>query len=224
MPSVFITGASRGLGLEFARQYSAEGWSVVAACRRPSDVPQLEEWGVEAVAVDVTDFAAVAVLARRLAGRAFDLLLNNAGVYGQDQEFGSIDGEDWQRVMRTNVIAPLKVAEAFLPHVLAGRRRVMAFLSSRMGSVTENDSGGSYIYRSSKAALNAAVRSLAVDLRPQGVTAILLHPGWVRTDMGGHAAPLEVEARVAGLRGVIDAAGPADSGTFRDYTGATVPW
>ncbi len=224
MPSVFITGASRGLGLEFARQYAADGWSVVAACRRPSEAPQLERLGVEIVCLDVADFGAVAALARQLSGRAFDLLLNNAGVYGENQELGSIDAEDWQRVLRTNVIAPLKIAEAFLPHVLAGQRKAMAFLTSRMGSIADNDSGGSYIYRSSKAALNAAVRSLAIDLRSRGVSVVLLHPGWVKTDMGGNAAPLDAETSVAGLRRVIDDARPAESGIFRDYTGALLPW
>ena len=176
-PSVLITGASRGLGLEFARQYAAAGWSVVAACRRPSDVPQLDRYPVELIGLDVADPASVTELAAHLRGRPLDLLVNNAGVYGERQDFGAIDAEEWQRVLRINVIGPIKMAEAFLPHLLAGNRKTIAFVTSRMGSIADNGSGGSYIYRSSKAALNAAVKSLSIDLKGQGITALLLHPG-----------------------------------------------
>jgi NAD(P)-dependent dehydrogenase (short-subunit alcohol dehydrogenase family) len=224
MPSIFITGANRGLGFEFARQHAVDGWEVVATCRRPEDVAQLTDLGVEVVALDVTDFPAVSSLAARLGGRAFDVLLNNAGVYGEHQEFGKLDPAEWERVLRVNVIGPLKVAEAFLPHLAAGDRKVMAFLTSRMGSIGDNNAGGSYIYRSSKAALNAAVKSLAIDLRPRGIAAVVLHPGWVRTDMGGAGAPLEPTESVAGLRRVISAVRLADSGSFLDYTGASLPW
>ena len=224
MASIFITGANRGLGFEFARQYAADGWQVVATCRRPGDAAKLAELGVDVVALDVTDFAAIVSLAERLGGRAFDVLLNNAGAYGERQDFGELDAAEWERVLRINVIGPLKIAEAFLPHLAAGQRKVMAFLTSRMGSIGDNTAGGSYIYRSSKAALNAAVKCLAIELKPRGITAVVLHPGWVKTDMGGAAAPLRPTESVTGLRQVISGLRLADSGSFLDYTGATVPW
>lgn len=224
MSTVLITGANRGLGLEFVRQYAAAGWTVLAACRRPAEFPRPPAGAIEVLGLDVADFAGVAALAEHLRGRPLDVLLNNAGLYGEHQEFGNIDPGDWERVLRTNAIAPLKVAEAFLPHVLAGRNKTMAFMTSRMGSIADNEAGGAYIYRSSKAALNAAVKSLSIDLRPRGVTAILLHPGWVKTDMGGPGAAIEPPESVAGLRRVIAGAGPQQSGGFFDYTGASVPW
>lgn len=224
MPSVFITGANRGLGLEFARQYAADGWHVMAACRHPARAASLTALGVEVVGLDVSDYVAIAAVADTLKGRAFDVLLNNAGAYGERQAFGAIDPAEWERVLRINAIAPIKIAEAFLPHVLAGGKKVMAFLTSRMGSIADNSSGNSYIYRSSKAALNAAVKSLSVDLQPRGVTAVVLHPGWVKTDMGGQGAPLEPADSVRGMRQVIDRLRPQESGSFIDYTGTPVPW
>lgn len=226
MPSVFITGANRGLGLEFARQYAADGWQVVATCRHPERAEALAALRVEMHRLDVADGGAAAGLAQgALRNRRFDVLLNNAGVYGDGpQAFGSLDPVEWERVLRVNVIAPLKVAEAFLPHVLAGQRKLMAFVSSRMGSIGDNSGGGAYLYRSSKAALNAAVKSLSIDLAPQGITAVLLHPGWVLTDMGGPAATMLPAASIAGMRQVIEGTRPADSGSFHDYTGAVMPW
>lgn len=224
MPSIFITGANRGLGLEFARQYAADGWQVVAACRRPAEATQLASLGVEVVGLDVGDLDAIKRLADELAGRVFDVLLNNAGSYGERQSFGQIDPVEWESVLRVNAIAPIKLAEAFLPHLRAGDRKVMAFMTSRMGSISDNSGGGCYIYRSSKAALNAAVKSLSIDLAGEGVTAVVLHPGWVKTDMGGPGAPLEPKASIAGLRKVIDGLQPADSGSFIDYSGMRLPW
>jgi NAD(P)-dependent dehydrogenase (short-subunit alcohol dehydrogenase family) len=224
MPSVFITGANRGLGLEFARQYAEAGWEVVAACRRPAEAKALKPLAVDVVGLDVADLEAVALLAERLRGRTFDVLLNNAGVYGERQAFGAIDAADWMRVVQTNVIAPLKLAEAFLPHVMGGQRKIMAFVTSLMGSVEDNRSGGYYSYRSSKAALNIAVKSLSLDLAGRGVTTVLLHPGWVRTDMGGLNAPLSPEASVSGMRKVIESAKPGQPCVMVDYAGKTLPW
>ncbi len=138
MPSILITGASRGLGLEFARQYAADGWRVTAACRTPSQAADLSRLGVEVVGMDVGDLGDIAAAAEKLRGRAFDVLLNNAGTYGERQAFGAIDAEEWSRVFRINAIAPLKVAEAFLPHLLAGERKLMAFMTSCMGSIADN--------------------------------------------------------------------------------------
>jgi NAD(P)-dependent dehydrogenase (short-subunit alcohol dehydrogenase family) len=224
MPSVFITGANRGLGLEFARQYAADGWQVIAACRQPAAATALAELGAEVVGLDIGDFASIAGLSTRLAGRPIDLLINNAGVYGAAQDFNEIDPVEWERVLKINSIAPLKVTQALLPNLLAGQRRLVAFLSSLLGSIAKNDAGGQYYYRSSKAALNAAVKSLSIDLAGQGVTALLLHPGWVKTDMGGAGAPLTPTESITGLRRVLAAAGPADNGGFVDYNGVRLPW
>lgn len=224
MPSIFITGASRGLGLEFARQYAAAGWSVTAACRDPSKASDLAGLGVETVALDLADSESIRSAAESLRGRSFDVLLSNAGVYGEGQQFGRLSEAEWERVMLVNAIAPLKLTEAFLPHLLAGQKKLVVFLTSKMGSIADNSSGGAYIYRSSKAALNAAVKSLSIDLAPRGVTTLLLHPGWVQTDMGGPNALVAPGDSIAGMRRQIDAVEPGQPLKFLDYTGASLPW
>lgn len=224
MPSIFITGASRGLGLEFARQYAAAGWSVTAACRDPSKASDLAGLGVETVALDLADSESIRSAAESLRGRSFDVLLSNAGVYGEGQQFGRLSEAEWERVMLVNAIAPLKLTEAFLPHLLAGQKKLVVFLTSKMGSIADNSSGGAYIYRSSKAALNAAVKSLSIDLAPRGITTLLLHPGWVQTDMGGPNALVAPGDSIAGMRRQIDAVEPGQPLKFLDYTGASLPW
>ena len=224
MPSIFITGTNRGLGLEFARQYAEAGWQVTAACRDPERAMALKALKIEVLRLDVGDSRAIEAIGKQLQGRSFDILLNNAGIYGgHDQQFGHLDEVEWERVFRVNAIGPIKLAEALLPQLLAGGRKTMVFLSSRMGSIADNE-GGSYLYRSSKAALNAAVKSLSCDLAPQGVTALLLHPGWVKTDMGGRAAPVEIRDSVAGMRRVIEQVKPGQELRFVDYLGALLPW
>lgn len=221
MPTVLITGASRGIGREFARQYEAGGWRVIATCRDPSKY-DLEG---EVFPLDVTDPASVAALHGELSGEAIDLLINNAGTYGpRGLALGEIDYDAWEEVLRTNVLGAMRVAEAFAHHVARSRLKKMAFLSSRMGSIADNTSGGGYIYRSSKAALNMAVRSLAIDLSEKDVICLLFHPGWVRTDMGGPSAQIDVASSVAGMRAIIDRAGTSDTGRFFNHDGAELPW
>jgi NAD(P)-dependent dehydrogenase (short-subunit alcohol dehydrogenase family) len=224
MPSILITGANRGLGLEFARQYAQAGWEVIATCRNPAKAAALNKLGVEVMALDVADLKSINELGHKLGRRPIDVLLNNAGIYGEDQNFGRIDVGQWEKVFRVNTMAPLKLAEALLPNVLAGRKRLMVFITSLMGSIADNSGGGSYIYRSSKAALNAAVKSLSVDLAWQGVTALLLHPGWVQTDMGGKGAPTQIPDSIAGMRQVIEAVHPGQPLRYLDYRGAALPW
>ena len=224
MPSIFITGASRGLGLEFTRQYAAAGWSVTAACREPSRARELAALGVETVALDLADPHSIRHAAEILQGRSFDILLNNAGTYGEGQQFGRLSEAEWGRVMLVNAIAPLKLTEAFLPHLLAGQRKLIVFLTSKMGSIADNSSGGAYIYRSSKAALNAAVKSLSIDLAPRGVTTLLLHPGWVQTDMGGPNATISPAESIEGMRRQIEAVEPGQHLKFLDYQGIHLPW
>lgn len=228
---VLITGANRGLGLEMARQYASDGWRVYACCRQPERAHDL---GRLAAATDgrlsihpleVTNAAQVAALPAVLGDDSLDLLINNAGVYGQDDAgFGNTDVQAWLRTFEVNAIAPLKIMEALVDAVARSRRRVMACVSSKMGSMADNRSGGSYVYRSSKAALNAVVVSAAVDLRHRGITVVALNPGWVKTDMGGPNAEITVTESVTALRAVLDGLGPSDSGWFIDVDGTTIPW
>lgn len=221
MPTALITGAGRGLGREFARQYQAGGWRVVATCRDPARY-DLEG---EVHPLDVTDAAGIAALHGELNGEGIDLLINNAGIYGpRGRNLGTIDYEAWEDVLRTNLMGPVRMAEAFADMVGSSDQKKMVFISSIMGSIDRNTSGGGYIYRSSKAALNMAVASLAVDLSGRGIICLLFHPGWVSTDMGGASAPIDAAASVAGMRAVIDRATPADSGRFFNYDGSRLPW
>lgn len=231
MPSVLITGTNRGIGLELARQYAKAGWRVYACCR---DLTRAERLDLVATtypnltrhALDVTDAAQRAALARALAGAPIDVLINNAGVYGSDaaNRFGSTDEAEWLEVFRVNTIAPLKLVEQLLPNLMAGQRRVIANMSSKMGSIDDNTSGGSYAYRASKAALNIVTKSLALDLSNTGIIAVVLNPGWVRTDMGGPQGELSTEESAAGLRAVIDDLKPSQSGGFFDVDGSPIPW
>lgn len=221
MPTVLITGASRGLGREFARQFSALNWRVIATCRNPaaSDVEG------EVHAMDVTDGHSVQALADTLAGESIDLLLNNAGVYGpRDSDFGRIDYDAWDEVLRINALAPIRVAEAFADHVLRSELKQMVFISSMMGSIAQTSVGDGFIYRSSKTCLNMAVNILANQLRPNGATCVLFHPGWVRTDMGGPSAAIDPTVSVSGMMNVIKRLKPEDSGRFINYDGFDFPW
>ena len=189
---VLITGANRGIGLELARQYASAGWRVHACCRQPERAVELNRVAAASAGrlsvhpLDVTSPAQIAALPTALGDEPLDLLINNAGIYGQDDaSFGNTDVRAWLQAFHVNAIAPLKVMEALVEPVARSGRRVMACVSSKMGSMADNRSGGSYVYRSSKAALNAVVMSAAVDLRHRGVTVVALNPGWVKTDMGG---------------------------------------
>ena len=221
MPTVLITGASRGLGREFARQFAAQNWRVIATCRNPA-AADLEG---EVHALDVTDDHCVRSLADTLVGEPIDLLLNNAGVYGpRDSDFGRIDYDAWDEVLRINAMAPIRVAEAFAGHVLRSELKQMVFISSVMGSIAETSVGNGFIYRSSKSCLNMAVNILANQLRPSGATCVLFHPGWVRTDMGGPSAAIDPTESVSGMMSVIKRLKPEDSGRFMNYDGFDFPW
>lgn len=227
MSSLFVTGANRGLGLELARQYAGAGWRVHATCRDPDAAPALKALAgdVRVHRLEVTAADEVAALARALAGEPIDLLVNNAGTATQrGTSLGDIDYAEWERQMRINAMAPLRVAEALAANVAASQRRVMMFMSSRAGSIADNLAGGRYLYRSSKAALNAVVRSLAIDLIPKRVIVVAVHPGWAKTDMGGPAAPLETAAAVAALRTLVDRLEPHHSGRFLNYDGQELRW
>ncbi|MGP1397758.1 MAG: SDR family oxidoreductase [Inquilinaceae bacterium] len=227
MPTALITGTNRGIGLEFVRQYAADGWTVIAGVRDPDKADALDDVAgdVSVASLDVADPASVGILAARLEGVGIDLLINNAGVMGpRPVALGSLDYGAWQQVMAVNALAPMRVAEAFLPHLRAGSGRRIATVSSRMGSIGDNSSGGSYIYRSSKAAVNAAMKSLALDLAGEDIAVVILHPGWVRTDMGGPNASVAIPDSVTGMRRVIDGLTPATTGRFVNYDGSAIPW
>lgn len=229
--TVLITGANRGLGLEMVRQYAAAGWAVLACCREPDSALPLREMAkrypqIEVHRLDVSDFDQIDFLSRELAGRSIDIIINNAGVYGdnEDSAFGQMDYLSWQAVLRVNTLAPVKIAEAFLSQVASSSHKLIVVMTSLMGSIADNKGGGSIMYRSSKAALNAAMKSLAIDLKPRGVGVLILHPGWVKTDMGGANAPILPEESISGLRRVIEAYHPEDSGRFFDFRGKELPW
>ena len=227
MPTVLITGASRGLGLEYARQYADDGWRVIATCRDPENATELAslDGEVETHALDIGDHEQISSLANRLHKEAIDLLLNNAGIFGpRPSKLGEIDYNTWEDVMRINVMSPLMVCESFSDHITASNLKKIAIMSSKMGSVDDNSSGGSYIYRSTKAALNAVMKSLSVDLGPRGISVAILHPGWVRTDMGGPNGLIDASESVNGLRQVIESLNLENSGRFYNYDGSEIPW
>ncbi|MFO1154872.1 MAG: SDR family oxidoreductase [Rhodospirillales bacterium] len=227
MPTCLITGANRGIGLEFARQYAAAGWFVIATCRHPerADALTAVEGNVQVHALDVADFARMEKLARHFDDVAIDILINNAGIYGpRVTPYDFVDYGIWAEALRTNTMAPLKLSAVFSRHVARSRRRLIVSLSTVMGSVAENTSGGFYIYRSSKAALNAVMKSLAIDLRSKEITVVVVHPGWVRTDMGGPRADLDAGEAVDALRALFQRLTLKDSGRFFRSNGDEVPW
>ena len=219
MPTVLITGANRGLGLEFARQYSADGWDVVATAREPS--PELNQLGVRIEQLDMMDVDAAADFGKRI--DSLDLLIANAGTYGPKEADDAQQAIDWLDTFRVNTVAPYLLARSVLPLVEASRGKLIA-ISTRMGSIEDNSSGGYLAYRSSKTALNMAWRNLAIDVRRRGVVAAVLHPGWVKTRMGGSSASLGPEESVGGMRRVIDRLQPTDGGEFFGYDGGRIPW
>jgi NAD(P)-dependent dehydrogenase (short-subunit alcohol dehydrogenase family) len=226
VPNALITGSNRGIGLEFARSLAADGWHVHACCRYPDKAKALKEVEGDIVhhRLDVTDGLRVASLARSLVDEPLDLLINNAGIYGPRDGFGKTDADAFEEVLRVNSLAPLRMAERFAEHLANSERKLLVNISSRLGSIACNESGGSYIYRASKAALNMVGKGLAADLAPRGITVVMFHPGWVKTDMGGQEADITPAESVAGMRAVLERVTPADSGRFFSYDGSEIPW
>jgi NAD(P)-dependent dehydrogenase (short-subunit alcohol dehydrogenase family) len=229
MRTVLISGANRGLGLEFARQYLAAGDRVIAGAREPEAARELQALpGHERLTVhplDVADDASVQAFARAVGDPPIDILIANAGVMGGERQhrLAELDGDAWLDAFNVNTLGPMRLAQAFVGQVAAGRDRKMIAITSRMGSTAES-SGGHYIYRASKAALNNAWRNLALELKDRGIVCIPVHPGWVRTDMGGAEAPLTPEQAISSLRSHIDRWTLADSGRFLSWDGVELPW
>jgi NAD(P)-dependent dehydrogenase (short-subunit alcohol dehydrogenase family) len=223
-PTVLVTGANRGIGLEYARQFAARGYKVIGTARDPADAKELSAVAGRVEALDVTDAASVAALAARLQGVAIDILVNNAGMF--DRRDVSVDRVDFavmEQTFAVNSLGPLRVTQALMPNLRAGKRKTIVNMSSQLGSI-ELSNGDWYAYRTSKAALNQITRTLSAELAPDGFTCVVLHPGWVRTDMGGANATYEPEESVAGLVAVIEKLSPADNGRFLDFKGNAVPW
>jgi len=224
MPTILITGAGRGLGLELARQYAEDAWRVIGTVRDAKAGRQLARFGVETLSLDVTNAPQVKQLAARLSEVPIDLLFCNAGISGKrGMALGSFDYAEWEKVLRVNLLGAAAVIEALIDNVAASERKLVAVMSSRLGSIAET-SGMTLPYSTSKAALNLLARGLAASLAPRGITVVALSPGWVKTDMGGQSAPLTPQASVQGLRNVIARLRREDSGKFLSYDGSAIPW
>lgn len=223
--TVLITGANRGIGLELARQYAAAGWQVIGTARRPDSATELASFeNTRVLQLDVTDAESVSRLADDLGDQAIDVLINNAGIITQTRTLPDFDFNEFYRVIAVNTAGPIRVAQALLPNLSRGKLKTIVNMTSNLGSIANNNSGGFYSYRESKAALNMFTRSLAAELRSEGFICIVMNPGWVQTDMGGPNAPLKVQDSVAGIRAVIGALKPADTGTFWSHDGEQMPW
>lgn len=224
-----VTGSNRGIGLEFVRQLAARGEHVDAVARDPNAPALLEmvrasNGKMRVHACDVANDASVRSLAASIGGDAIDVLVNNAGVGGKWQSLQDLDLEEAKRVFDVNALGPLRVTRALLPNLLLGNTRKVVHITSGMGSIADNSSGGAYAYRMSKAALNMANKSLSVDFNDKGLIAVVMNPGWVATDMGGKNAPLPVEESVAQMLKRIDELTPAQNGSFLNYKGGTYPF
>ncbi len=229
--NILITGANRGIGLEMVKYANEQGWRVFACCRNPHsaenlfNIAKLSNGQISVHIADMQEPGTIQALSYELRNDAIDVLINNAGIYGCDKnKFGSVDVESWLQAFQVNSIAPLKMVEAFSEQLLMGNRKLVACMSSKMGSIADNGYGNSYIYRSSKAALNAVVKSLSIDLKEQGIISVALHPGWVKTDMGGPEAEITTRQCVEQLFSNLSELTLKDSGRFIDIDGSDILW
>ncbi len=223
-PTVLITGANRGIGLEFARQFRAEGWTVLGTARRPQEAGELRALGATVLELDVTDATSVGRLAAAIGDQPIDMLINNAGTGARVQTLEQLDPDEVRTVFEVNCLGPMRVTQALLPALRRGHGKKIVNITSGLASLERNTGGGYYGYRESKAGLNMFTRSLAAELGSEGFVCIVLSPGWVQTRMGGPAAPQTAQESVTAMRTVIDGLGPADNGAFFSHTGERVPW
>lgn len=229
--NILITGANRGIGLEMVKYAAEQGWRVFACCRNPHNAQQLfniaklSNGQISVHIADMMELSTLQALSYELRNDPIDILVNNAGIYGPDKNtFGAVDVEGWLQAFQVNSIAPLKMVEALAEQLNMGRRKIVACMSSKMGSMQDNGYGNSYIYRSSKAALNAVVKSLSIDLKDRQVISVALHPGWVKTDMGGPDAEISTRESVERLFATLSGLTLNDSGRFIDIDGSDIPW
>ena len=230
MATILITGTNRGIGLEFTKQYLARGDRVIATCRDIEAADALKKLRndhdkLEVRQLDVSSAESILEFVQQLADTPIDIFINNAGVYGpRNVKFGEVDGQLWASVLQVNSIAPLMLSQLLMPNLRQGKDKKMVYLTSKMGSIDDNSGGGSYIYLSSKTALNSVVKSLAIDLAGEGFSAAVLHPGWVLTDMGGQNALIDTKTSVTGMLQVVDDLDPQSSGSFFNYDGSIIAW
>jgi NAD(P)-dependent dehydrogenase (short-subunit alcohol dehydrogenase family) len=222
-PTVLVTGCDSGIGREFALQYATKGWSVIATFRDLANSKGLAE-GIGCFALDVTEPLQFETLRKEIGDRPIDVLLSNAGIGLDIRKLGNLDFAYVRKMLEVNTVGPLRLVDAFLDNVAASRQRRIVAVTSRMGSITLNLSGGHYGYRASKAGLNAIMRSLAIDLSPRGITVTSIHPGWVDTAGGGAEAAVPVEESVASMRRVIAGLGNHETGQIFDYKGMPLAW
>jgi NAD(P)-dependent dehydrogenase (short-subunit alcohol dehydrogenase family) len=230
MNTLLITGANRGIGLEMVKQYTKDNWRVLACCRtldKAEELHQLKQNNarIEIFQLDVSQPTSITSLANQIKNEPIDILMNSAGLMGpHNQNFGFTDPAAWLEVFKVNAMAPLLLAEALINNIANSQLRIIANMDSTMGSIALNTSGGSYVYRSTKTALNAVTKSMAIDLKDRNIKVIALHPGWVKTDMGGPNALITPEESVKGLRAILSQASMTDSGTFIGYNGDRLAW
>ena len=226
--TVLITGANRGLGLKLTEEYAKLGWHVIATCRNPDKARELNNLtghyaSINIYRLEVKDSEQIKKLATQLHNQAIDILINNAGIY-HSCTLGNLDKQAWLESFAVNAIAPYEITNAFLPHLNQGQQKKVVSITSKMGSIDDNSSGGSYIYRSSKTALNSVMRSLQHDLAHQNIATLTLHPGWVRTDMGGLGAWINVDESVSGMMRQIEKLNLSNSGEYLDYARKKINW
>lgn len=225
MKTILITGANRGIGLGLTKIFNEAGWQVIACCREPNkadDLSKLKNILIERL--DVSDPRSIEELSKKLSNTTIDVLVNNAGIMGSTAEFGQLKMDDWLQVFKVNTVAPTLMTQAFVKQVAKSELKIIVNMSSTLGSIGLNQDSHYFYYRCSKAALNMATKNIAADLRAQNIIAVALHPGWVKTDMGGSNAEITIDTSVNGLFKIITKLTPSDSGTYLSYNGNKIPW
>jgi NAD(P)-dependent dehydrogenase (short-subunit alcohol dehydrogenase family) len=228
--TILITGANRGIGLEIVNQYLANtDFKIIACCRNPNDATELKNLqkknnNLDVFPLDINSNSDQEKLIKKLSGCSLEYVFLNAGTYGEKEKIGQLRNENISQVIHTNSISQIILAQALWPNLQKGQAKQLIVITSKMGSIGDNGSGGAYSYRASKAALNALMRSLAIDLFSQGLRVLLIHPGWVRTRMGGENGLINCEQSVSGIIKTIATYGENAKGEFRAYDGTKIPW
>ena len=230
MANILVTGANRGLGIEFVEQYLNEGNEVIATYRNENSSMDLiemvnERSNLKLLQLDVSSNKSLNSFAENLGDSPIDIFINNAGVYGpRNSSFGNVDEENWIPAIKINAIAPILLTQLIIKNIRSGADKKLIYITSKMGSIDDNKGGGAYVYRSSKTALNSVVKSLSVDLENEGIVVALIHPGWVKTDMGGPNALISKDTSVRGMTEVISNLDISSTGNFYNYDGSIIPW
>ena len=225
MSNILIIGANRGLGLEFAKQYSNTNHNIIATTRNKDSSKELSEINnIDIAELDLTSDASVNSFVTSIGSQKIDILIHNAGIFSDEQLKEDLDTDAWMNEMRINAVIPIILARKLKNNLKMGSDKKVVFISSQMGSIDDNYSGRFYFYRSSKSALNSAARSLSIDWKDDGISVLILHPGWVKTDMGGPNAPVSIDESIEGMMQVIDSTDIRDTGRFLNYDGKELPW